>query len=963
MPFADSNEISLQPLLEDLLACTPGQLKTWIDIHSSRLDLQFIQQLKDTYADLAYIIAHPQEADRITSYAMMIAQALPEEPMALPLAYWARGLWELLHDPQVAIEHFRLALSAYEQIGDSLSVARLAGNLVGALVECGHFAAAEVEYHRAYPVVAAYVHDEPRYLLRLQQNYGWLLHNQGKYIQALKVHEQALEIALRHHLDTIAAEIRVNRALTLGMLGRLSEVEAEFLHDHASALKHQQALTVARIDMNLGELYTILGRPAAALRHFHLAQTAFSSLGNVMEVGSVTFRIAMLLQRIGSLRAALPQYAQALALFTQHDMQPQVGEILVNFASAQRLAGEYKRAALLLAQAEHLWRTSHNPHWLMFVFIELIELALERGDMATAQKHIEHIKSTTDELLPVLENPKLIAELQFLTAETLRQTNDTQSSFVNTFVIVSTAYEQALTFASAQGDRWLQRRALIGKGQLLRMHDPHAAQLCLEQAIAIDDEIRQTLSVEELKAGYHAQSETLFATLIQLAIEQDRPSQALVYTWQYKSSALVDLLQAVTVEKELSTTESAQLEQVRQQLATLRWALAMQTNAQVPDPVPEQTTPEITQLEQRLLELRQQRNRQYAPQHQKLYQQPAVVLATMEADLLLEYVCCNDHILGFCADRSGNCAVQQLAEVEHIADLVGRLQLHFQSVVTQPIFLHTQSAAQSTSGVLPLLAQCYDILVRPLLQAAQKFEGSPLPKSVLIAPCAPLSALPFAAFRDGQHFWVEHCQLELIQSGALIGLVEQPITHSSPPLIVAASTAAMTAVLSEAAHVATALPNSVSFVDTPVIDYLCRLESPPRLLHIATHSVIRDDAHLFSGLQFTGEMLSVEQCYELPLSGTELVTLSGCTTAAGLDSDASLLAFQSAFFVAGARRLLTSLWPVADDATAFWMATFYHHYSTGLPAAVALQRTQQFLLADPTYSHPAIWAAFVCTRR
>jgi CHAT domain-containing protein len=61
--------------------------------------------------------------------------------------------------------------------------------------------------------------------------------------------------------------------------------------------------------------------------------------------------------------------------------------------------------------------------------------------------------------------------------------------------------------------------------------------------------------------------------------------------------------------------------------------------------------------------------------------------------------------------------------------------------------------------------------------------------------------------------------------------------------------------------------------------------------------------------------------------------------------------------------VVSSLWPVADDATAVWMELFYRFLAKGLPPAEALQQTQQTLLRDEHHSHPAIWAAFICTRR
>jgi CHAT domain-containing protein len=134
-------------------------------------------------------------------------------------------------------------------------------------------------------------------------------------------------------------------------------------------------------------------------------------------------------------------------------------------------------------------------------------------------------------------------------------------------------------------------------------------------------------------------------------------------------------------------------------------------------------------------------------------------------------------------------------------------------------------------------------------------------------------------------------------------------------------------------------------------------------LHIAAHTIQRGDAPLFTGIQLSGEVLSVEESYDLPLWGTRLVTLSGCTTASGMESDASLFAFQSAFLIAGAQRVLCTLWPVADGAPARLMSFFYDLLAQGVNAPAALRKTQLQLLTEASYQHPALWAAFTLVRR
>jgi CHAT domain-containing protein len=183
-------------------------------------------------------------------------------------------------------------------------------------------------------------------------------------------------------------------------------------------------------------------------------------------------------------------------------------------------------------------------------------------------------------------------------------------------------------------------------------------------------------------------------------------------------------------------------------------------------------------------------------------------------------------------------------------------------------------------------------------------------------------------------------------------------------LIGATDNQRLAAVAEELSAINNILPQSTCMLDDPqTMTHVFNLSQAPIVLHIAAHSELREDAPIFSSLRLHGEFLTVEQCYELPLTGTQLVTLSACTTATGMDSGGSLLAFQSAFLVAGARHILSTLWPIDDQSAVLWMQQFYRYIVAGYTPPAALRQTQILLLTDHSTDHPAIWAAYICSSR
>ncbi len=93
----------------------------------------------------------------------------------------------------------------------------------------------------------------------------------------------------------------------------------------------------------------------------------------------------------------------------------------------------------------------------------------------------------------------------------------------------------------------------------------------------------------------------------------------------------------------------------------------------------------------------------------------------------------------------------------------------------------------------------------------------------------------------------------------------------------------------------------------------------------------------------------------------DLVVLSGCETGIGEElAGEGMASLARAFFEAGARRVVSSLWRVGDRSTARLMTRFYEGYrGRGLAPVAALAAAQRAMLAEPETSAPYRWAGFV----
>ncbi len=114
-------------------------------------------------------------------------------------------------------------------------------------------------------------------------------------------------------------------------------------------------------------------------------------------------------------------------------------------------------------------------------------------------------------------------------------------------------------------------------------------------------------------------------------------------------------------------------------------------------------------------------------------------------------------------------------------------------------------------------------------------------------------------------------------------------------------------------------------------------------------------------------ILTAEEIVELRLEGVEWAVLSACDSGTGrIESGEGVFGLRRAFELAGVQTVITSLWPVDDDATRRWMHTLYEaKFRRGLSTIEAVRATSLAQLMDlrgqdrPEY--PFLWAGFTAT--
>jgi CHAT domain-containing protein len=150
------------------------------------------------------------------------------------------------------------------------------------------------------------------------------------------------------------------------------------------------------------------------------------------------------------------------------------------------------------------------------------------------------------------------------------------------------------------------------------------------------------------------------------------------------------------------------------------------------------------------------------------------------------------------------------------------------------------------------------------------------------------------------------------------------------------------------------------------------------LVHIASHFVFRPGNEASSFLLLgDGDKLTLSRIRQdkFDFSRVDLVTLSACETGVGGGRSAKgeeVEGLGAVIQKQGAKGVIATLWPVADDSTGLLMQHFYRlRDADRLSKAAALRQAQLLLIhgqrapgssagAGPhPYAHPFYWAPFI----
>ncbi|GAA0373789.1 CHAT domain-containing protein [Bowmanella denitrificans] len=809
----------------------------------------------------------------------------------------------------------------------------------------------------------------------------------GDLIQAGQWTDKAIAAADKLQRRNEKAELFTLKGLIALLTGQLTEGQSYLSNAQQLAPDDFKILSYVHSNLSFAELQKSVGKPqsdrnkamAKALQFELQAADYARQAGFYRNLANIENNIGSIHERHRGLRSALVYYTRALSRIEQRD-EPELKALLLrNLGTVSLYLGDYLKARQFLYAALSIIDKAEP--------VEAALLHCRIGQLHEAQNMPDDATNAYQDCLTMAlalsdANLEATARLGLITTDAVKQLHQIQvlanklsNADLSTRLKMAVAKQQAAnndlqsateTLAQAQHD------AAISRDATLEIEVQHlSSQILAEQGhseaaieagnMAINgvEQLHQHLEAQRYGPAWSHKTNSIYNLQAQLLLKQHK-------TANEKASALFNLIErfkAVSLRQHLQKTPTGypSSNADMNQASELAGYSAAQNSHAMP-------------LDFYLLEtLHSGQVLGESPQQPPELLDMAQVQAKLSPRQAILYYLVLPQRLVILTLTKTSLHMQQLALSEH---QLNTLIAQARSQMVEFKQIHSSAMTALASLIPDELADQQDIT------------------ELMLVPHANLHILPFAALplKNGTRLG-ERFALTRIPSANTI-LQARPVRHDNgemaffaDPLFSSASTAAPEQAVfrnwservsplhytaTEARDIARLFTNQKATLYVGAEANRRNLFSAQvrnaRVLHIATHGYfnpVNPDNMGFqlaaldqSGIPIEG-FVTLPELFSYPFSN-ELVVINGCDTAMGkAQTGEGMVGLVHGFMAQGTKHVVSTLWPVADKASALFMQAFYQSLLTQGSLPEALKDARSHLRRHPRYRSPYYWAPYV----
>lgn len=880
--------------------------------------------------------------------ALFIAERLNDkDSLARSLRAKANAMW-FKGDCKSAVDLFTRAADLFQLVGKMDEVGRTLSSSIQSLALLG-------EYERAFAAASEartifnQLGDTLR-VARLEINVANLFHRQNRFAEALAAYEHAYRELLPHK-DTEAIGVALhNMAVCLIALDDFPRALTVYEGVRRFCEQHEMPLLMAQADYNAAYLYYLRGHYSKALALLSSARATCLENGDTYHLGLCDLDQSEIYLELRLVGEAAEMAENSLRHFRQLGMGFESARSLANLAISLSLQGYSDRALSLFGEAQEILRGENNLVWtyLIELYRGLVLLdkdepkqAFEFGEAAEAFFRSAHMPS------------KQVLCLLLLTRVLLR-TGEIEKA--------AARCDEALGVLETLDIPTLVHQARLLQGQIYEsLSQPEQAYESYRSSRDALEGLRSSLQQEELKIGFMRNRVDVYTRMVKLCLRRGDESageEAFSHVEAAKSRTLRDLVIGGPPSTDVGFEESRTDRDARELRAELSWYHHRLEREQLSRDglSPEQADAlsfEAGERERKLTRLLLEAPLSAHVGAALRNSGPATLDQIREAlgpdAALVEY---------FELDRTTYAAVVTqkllrfvcLASVPDVAHNLRLLNFQLSKAHLNEGYRARFGPALFQSAQAHL-RELYRKLITPLHSLLEA-------RDLIIVPYGPLHSVPFHALFDGCQYLIDQFKICYSPSASIFAhrLSELPAA-TQKSLILGFGDSRTPFIAEEVNAVAAVVPAPEVLVGPEATGLALRTRGgQSRFIHIAAHGIFRPDSPMYSAIRLGDGEVNLYDLYRMNLP-VELLTLSGCVTGANaVEEGDELIGLTRGLLYAGARSLMLSLWDVDDQSTSEFMKEFYRQLQVQDRKIDAFQAAT--VKIRDLYTHPYHWAPF-----
>jgi len=312
---------------------------------------------------------------------------------------------------------------------------------------------------------------------------------------------------------------------------------------------------------------------------------------------------------------------------------------------------------------------------------------------------------------------------------------------------------------------------------------------------------------------------------------------------------------------------------------------------------------------------------------------------------IVEYFVAGDDLFIFVLDRDGVDCIRRSGAITRLREAWGHMERHLRSCsVTWEKLRHLAGQLERTARTH--LSELDDELIRPVRQR--------LRHRVVIVPHGLLHGIPFQALHDGERYL---CELHDVVYSANARLYALPAAQpgSEAPLFIGFTPEVDSGIAEEVRNAASSVDGAEVLINPSPGELVAQLSVPRALIHVAGHAGIDPVRGALAWIETPKGRLTGPNLVRMKLCADTIV-VTGCNTAhRTLSAGDEWLGLMRAFYLSGARTIVSAHWAIRDQSARLFSETFYRDLDPARPST-AVEAARSAIRKE--FPHPYFWAGF-----